>query len=258
MKRRLDYIDLESSRFCEVSVEASTLSVRSGNLGSKGKVKEKKYASHNDAAAAAERLIEEKIAEGYFEMNPPKTPSSAKKTSSKRSQPSSGRASPTSDGVEPDGMQPVVLSGSFRSSIPPKLLKMIERPNEFVYLIGDQLYVGYDLDVSRMHGSPLGKNERDFARFVGDFEACFETLSPFMKDDFVIYYFTYPGEYTATMWAKKRGALRVAKGWIGDFCRAKGDSAKNEFVDRNYPALKSGEIESELATAMEKAMRIVS
>jgi predicted DNA-binding WGR domain protein len=257
MKRRLEYFDLKSSKFCEVSVEDSTLFVRSGDLGSKGKVKEKKYASDQDAVVAAEKLIQEKLLDGY-EDYARKSPSSAKKASSKLPRASSERLPVSTSGAEPDGMQSVLLSGSFRSSIPSELLKMIECENEFVYLLGDQLYVGYDLDVSRMSGTPFGKDERDVVRFIDMFEACFEGLSPFMKEDFTVYYFTYTGEYTATMWAKKEGVLRMASGWIGDFCRAKGDDAKNEFVDRHYPALKNGEIEAELATAMEKALRKVA
>jgi predicted DNA-binding WGR domain protein len=254
MLRRFEYTDAKSNKFWEISVVGKKVTVRYGRIGTEGQVQVKNYDSPAEAKRAAEKQIAEKVKKGYSEIGTETAKISTARKSARKPESVSDDAVP--ELIEDrERMQTVVLAGAFRSAIPPKMLKMIEQENDHVFLKGPALYVGYDLDASAMYGTPFGKTEDQRMGFITDFEEVFCSLAPFMKTEFLIYYFTYTGEYTATMWAYRKGALYTAGGWIGDFCRSRSEEAKNDFVDRHHLPLKSGEIEYELSEAMEKALR---
>ena len=56
-----------SSKFWEVTVEGSTLTVRFGKIGSAGQTKVTECASDDEAQAQASKLVAEKTKKGYVE-----------------------------------------------------------------------------------------------------------------------------------------------------------------------------------------------
>ena len=161
--------------------------MRYGRIGTEGQTQVKAHAAPAEAKVAAEKQIAEKVQKGYREVSgeaagtAPKAP--AKKAVAKKAAPS---APPSAQDVaaeeaieDRERMQTICLTGPFHATIPPKLRKMMEQEIEFVFLRGHALYVGYDLDVSSMYGSPFGKSEADFSAFVNEFEALLPKLALF-------------------------------------------------------------------------------
>lgn len=67
----LEYVAEKSSKFWEITVEGETVTTRWGRIGAQGQSKEQEFDSEDDAAAAAEKLIDEKLGKGYEEAEPP-------------------------------------------------------------------------------------------------------------------------------------------------------------------------------------------
>lgn len=151
-------------------------------------------------------------------------------------------ARPHGHEVEPrPGMHHVVLLPGFKSALSRRMQGILRKNEELAALDGNVLYLSCDLDAD---------NE-----LVWEIEQTLRKLAPYYAADFELYYFSYGGEYTATMFARKRGVLHYASGWIGDFCKARRDEARDEFVDRNTWPLKSGEILPDLQAALRKALQ---
>jgi predicted DNA-binding WGR domain protein len=66
--RRFEYTDAKSNEFWEVTVAEATVTVRCGHLATDGQTQVKSYGSAAEAAAAAEKLIAEKVKKGYCEI----------------------------------------------------------------------------------------------------------------------------------------------------------------------------------------------
>jgi predicted DNA-binding WGR domain protein len=69
--RRFEFIDGKSSKFWEVEVTGSTLSVRYGRIGSAGQAQDKSFASAEKAQAEGDKLIREKTGKGYVDVGAP-------------------------------------------------------------------------------------------------------------------------------------------------------------------------------------------
>jgi DNA ligase-1 len=65
--RRFEYVQGTSSKFWEVWVSGSALSTRYGRIGSQGQTTVKSFPDEAKAAAAAAKLIGEKVGKGYIE-----------------------------------------------------------------------------------------------------------------------------------------------------------------------------------------------
>ena len=63
--RRFELVEGKSSKFWEVEARGTTLTVRYGRIGTAGQAKDKRFASADQAAKEAEKLIHEKTAKGY-------------------------------------------------------------------------------------------------------------------------------------------------------------------------------------------------
>jgi len=156
-------------------------------------------------------------------------------------------------------MQTIFMKKGFESVINPQTLEKISIDNEFIYLHDNNLEISYNLDVADMYDSPFGEDENDFNSFIELFEESLSQLKDYFAEDFEIVYFTYNGEYTATMWKFEEGKLVKSSGWIGDFCNSCDDAddedeARNEFVDANYPDLKEGYPSEELLDGLRKTL----
>jgi hypothetical protein len=156
-------------------------------------------------------------------------------------------------------MQTIKLKKGFESAINQEILEKITIENEFIYLNEDNLEISYNLDVSDMDDSPFGDDESDFESFIEEFEESLPELKDYFSHDFEIVYFTYNGEYSATMWKYEAGKLMKSSGWIGDFCNNcedadDEDEARDEFVDANYPNLKQGYPSEELLDGLRAAL----
>jgi len=68
--RRFEFEEDDSSKFWEVVVIDTTVTVRFGKIGSAGQKKPKKLASPEAAAKEAEKLVKEKTGKGYSEVTP--------------------------------------------------------------------------------------------------------------------------------------------------------------------------------------------
>jgi hypothetical protein len=124
-----------------------------------------------------------------------------------------------------------------------------------VYISDDTLQIGYNLDISDIYDSPFGDTESDYEDFIKRFIKSFPSFKNYFAEDFEIVYFTYTGEYTATMWKYENGVLLSNSGWIGDFCSTcQDDEERDEFVNRNYPDLKEGYPSDELLDALRKGL----
>jgi DNA ligase-1 len=65
--RRFEYVEGNSSKFWEISVEGADVTVRYGRIGTEGQTKTKSFTDTAAAANHAEKLIEEKTGKGYVE-----------------------------------------------------------------------------------------------------------------------------------------------------------------------------------------------
>ncbi|MGC4119852.1 MAG: WGR domain-containing protein [Myxococcales bacterium] len=66
--RRFEFTEGSSSKFWEVEVAGSSLTVRFGKLGTNGQTKVKELATAQEAASEADSLIREKTGKGYVEV----------------------------------------------------------------------------------------------------------------------------------------------------------------------------------------------
>lgn len=67
-KRYFELVDEKSSKFWEVDVAGTEVTVRYGRIGTNGTSKPKQFASEDAAAAHADKLIEQKTGKGYVEQ----------------------------------------------------------------------------------------------------------------------------------------------------------------------------------------------
>ena len=65
--RRFEFTEGTSSKFWEVFHEGSQMTTHYGRIGTEGRSTTKTYDSPKEAAEAAEKIIAEKVAEGYAE-----------------------------------------------------------------------------------------------------------------------------------------------------------------------------------------------
>jgi predicted DNA-binding WGR domain protein len=72
--RRFEFRDARSSKFWEVSTRGSELVVRFGRIGSAGQTKTTAFTDERAAAAAAAKLVREKVGKGYVEIAPAPAP----------------------------------------------------------------------------------------------------------------------------------------------------------------------------------------
>ncbi len=66
-KRYFEFIEGNSSKFWEVAVNGTDVTVRYGRIGSDGQTKTKSFGDESAARAHAQKLIEEKMEKGYME-----------------------------------------------------------------------------------------------------------------------------------------------------------------------------------------------
>jgi DNA ligase-1 len=66
-RRRFEFVEGKSSKFWEVEVRGSEMSVRYGKVGSEGQTRTKTFKDEPSAAMKAAKLIAEKTADGYVE-----------------------------------------------------------------------------------------------------------------------------------------------------------------------------------------------
>ncbi|MGE3805913.1 MAG: DNA ligase [Gemmataceae bacterium] len=66
--RRFEYTDDKSSKFWEISIDGTAVTVRFGRIGTNGQTQTKEFADAGAAAAHADKLIGEKTEKGYEEV----------------------------------------------------------------------------------------------------------------------------------------------------------------------------------------------
>jgi predicted DNA-binding WGR domain protein len=66
-RRRFEFVGGSSSKFWEVAVDGSAVTVRFGRIGTSGQTQQKLFADAATAARTSERLVREKLAKGYVE-----------------------------------------------------------------------------------------------------------------------------------------------------------------------------------------------
>jgi uncharacterized protein (TIGR02996 family) len=69
--RKFKYTDDKSYKFWDIELEGSTYTVRFGRIGTKGQTKTKDFPSPQAAQKAYDKIIAEKLAEGYVETTAP-------------------------------------------------------------------------------------------------------------------------------------------------------------------------------------------
>ena len=69
--RHFEFVGGNSSKFWEISLAGSSISVRFGRIGTTGQEQTKVFADDATAARTAHRLIREKLAKGYLAKSPP-------------------------------------------------------------------------------------------------------------------------------------------------------------------------------------------
>lgn len=156
-------------------------------------------------------------------------------------------------------MQTIKLKVGFESAINQEILEKITIENDFIYLNSNNLEIGFNLDVFNMDDSPFGDDDSDFESFIELFEESFPELKDYFSHDFEIVYFTYSGEYSATMWKYEAGKLLKSSGWIGNFCNNcdyadDEDEARGKFVDANFANLKKGYPSEDLLDGLRAAL----
>jgi predicted DNA-binding WGR domain protein len=68
MKRRFEFVEGTSSKFWEISVSNSQVSVTFGRIGTAGQTQNKGFADSSAAQQHADRLVQQKLAKGYVEL----------------------------------------------------------------------------------------------------------------------------------------------------------------------------------------------
>jgi len=135
-----------------------------------------------------------------------------------------------------------------------KLLDIMDKENEFIYLDGLNLKIGFSLDISDMTYEITDTEEESNKIFE-----LIDELIPKIQtytDYFEIIYFYYGGEYSVCLWRYDGNKLKEASGWIGDFCPNEEEHDNDnydccdEYVDKIYPDLKSGIICDELKQSL--------
>lgn len=77
-KRKFEYKDGSSNKFWTINLEDCRHTITYGRIGSSGQTKTKDFTSPHEAQEAHDKLIREKLKEGYIELSPPwTTPASA-------------------------------------------------------------------------------------------------------------------------------------------------------------------------------------
>src|SRR5262249_32587410 len=66
-KRYFEFVEGSSSKFWEISVDGSDVTVRFGRIGANGQTKTKSFDDEESAEAYADELIDEKTEKGYLE-----------------------------------------------------------------------------------------------------------------------------------------------------------------------------------------------
>ena len=69
MKRYFEFVDAKSSKFWEVWVENTSLSIRFGKIGTNGQTTLKEFPDAEAAEQARDKAIAEKIRKGYVEVS---------------------------------------------------------------------------------------------------------------------------------------------------------------------------------------------
>ena len=76
--RQFKYSDNKSHKFWNIEQSGKSYTVEYGRVGSKGQSKTKDYGSEAEATKAYEKIIAEKVKEGYVETTPTSAPPSTK------------------------------------------------------------------------------------------------------------------------------------------------------------------------------------
>jgi predicted DNA-binding WGR domain protein len=66
-KRYFEFVEGTSSKFWEISVDGTDVTVRFGRIGTGGQTKTKSFGDESAAQSHAEKLVEEKTGKGYVE-----------------------------------------------------------------------------------------------------------------------------------------------------------------------------------------------
>lgn len=67
--RRFEFVEGNSSKFWEVAVSGTDVTVRYGRIGSNGQTQTKSFPDGSAATKHADKLVREKTAKGYRETN---------------------------------------------------------------------------------------------------------------------------------------------------------------------------------------------
>ena len=138
-----------------------------------------------------------------------------------------------------------------------KLFDVINEENEFIFLDGLDLKVGYFLDVFQMQGY-IAETEDECWEIINLLEVTITKLKPY-TDSFEVIFFNYGGEYSVCMWKYDGEILKDSGGWIGDFIPGNEDdydneeeyeNAQNNYVDEITEELKSGFASDELRKSL--------
>ena len=141
-----------------------------------------------------------------------------------------------------------------------KLLDVINEENEFIFLDGFDLKVGYFLDVFQMQGY-IVETEDECYEIIDLLEVTITKLKPY-TDSFEVIFFYYGGEYSVCMWKYDGEILKNSSGWIGDFIpggennmTGETDLSKNEFVDKITEELRFGFASEELRKSLTNSLK---
>lgn len=66
--RRFEFSEGNSSKFWELTLQGTEVTVRFGRIGTQGQVNEKSFPDEAAAAKHAEKLVEQKLGKGYQEI----------------------------------------------------------------------------------------------------------------------------------------------------------------------------------------------
>ena len=141
-----------------------------------------------------------------------------------------------------------------------KLLDVINEENEFTFLDGLDLKVGYFLDVFQMQGD-IAETEDECWEIINLLEDTITKLRPY-TDSFEVIFFYYGEEYSVCMWKYDGEILKYSSGWIGDFIpggennmTGETDLSKNEFVDKITEELRFGFASEELRKSLTNSLK---
>lgn len=148
-----------------------------------------------------------------------------------------------------------------------KLLDVIKEENDFIYLNGLELKIGYSLDTSDMIGGVFGETEEDCNKIINLFEVTIKKLTPWVYP-FEFIYFYYGDEYSACMWKFDGKKLLTASKWLGDLLgpydeadyenEEQYEEAQNELVDSLYSTICSGDPDDEVRDGLVKFLEEVN